>query len=685
MQFLYPSFLFGLLAVSVPVAIHLFNFRRTRRVFFTNVSLLKTVQTETKSFRRLKHLLILACRCLAIICLVLAFAQPYRPSQSRLGLSRQGLTSLYLDNSYSMQNEENEKRYLDIATGKLDELLTIFRNASSLQLITNDFSAQEQAVGTAEALRDRVTTVRFAPTARTLAEVYRRQANLMATRNSAATSQLFWFSDFQKSTAGDLTRLQIDTAHRVFLVPLNAKPTRNVYVDSVWLSTPFVREMQNNTLNVRVRNSGEETVRNLSVRLYMDQTQASTASVTLPGRGAATATLNFNVTQKGFRQGRIAFEDYPITFDNEYFFVLQASPPIRVLHLYEQKSPTGYVENVYGNDSLFITRSFSVQNVDVGQLKSADLVVLEGLSQVSGSLQTELARFVRQGGSVSIFPPTNPNVSNWSPFLSALGVGSVQSLASRPAEPVSAPNRQSPFFRDVFEQSNQQALLNLPDAVPVWQWRAAGEPLLSLRSGATLLSQSRAGQGYVYVFGAPLATEYGNLPQHALFVPVMYKLAALSVRPQRTAYSFDENTLEMAVQNPKPNAVYRLKREKTELIPVQRLNGTQLIMELPKSNQLSAGQELEAGYYELQVDGQTEKLLAFNHGNRESDMNFYTPDELRRVFASQKNVQVFDSINDGDFVQELQDQNMGSHWWKYFVIAALAFFLAEIAVIRLMR
>ncbi len=48
MNFLYPSFLFGLLALSVPIAIHLFNFRRTRRVFFTNVALLRTVQTETK-------------------------------------------------------------------------------------------------------------------------------------------------------------------------------------------------------------------------------------------------------------------------------------------------------------------------------------------------------------------------------------------------------------------------------------------------------------------------------------------------------------------------------------------------------------------------------------------------------------------------------------------------------------
>ena len=91
MSFLIPSFLWGLLALSVPVAIHLFNFRRTRRVYFTNVALLQSVQTTTRSFRRLRHWLILAARCLFLAALVLAFAQPFIPSESRLGLSRQGV------------------------------------------------------------------------------------------------------------------------------------------------------------------------------------------------------------------------------------------------------------------------------------------------------------------------------------------------------------------------------------------------------------------------------------------------------------------------------------------------------------------------------------------------------------------------------------------------------------------
>nr|WP_293842750.1 BatA domain-containing protein [uncultured Arsenicibacter sp.] len=696
MNFLYPQFLFGLLAVSVPIAIHLFNFRRTRRVLFTNVALLKNVQTETKSFRRLKHLLILLARCLFLACLALAFAQPFIPSKSKLGLSRQGVTSLYVDNSYSMQNEQNEKRYLDMATGKLDELLTLFRNATSLQLITNDFSADEQRPGSAEAIRDRVTSVRFAHTPRSLESVYRRQRNLMATLNPGGKNQLFWFSDFQKSTAGELSRLKTDTSDRVFLVPMNAKQTKNVYVDSVWLATPFIREMQNNSLNIKLSNGGRETVKNLPVRLYIDNTQTSTGTANLDSEGSATIALNFNVTSKGYHRGRIVFEDYPITFDNEYYFVIEASPSIRVLHLYGERAGgngVDYVSTVYSNDSLFVRRSFSAQNFDVGQLKETDLVVLEGVSQIAGTLRTELDRFVRQGGSLAVIPPPTPDVNSYGPFLAGLGISGLQvtpPAANAPTLPLNDPDRRNPFFADVFQQSFQSEPLNLPGALPVWRWNA-GQRLLAIRDGNPFLTQTTVGntngrQGKVYVFANPLGNQYGNLAEHALFVPIMYKIAALSVQAQRSAYSFDENVVTIPVANPSEKAVYKLKKDKLEIIPVQRVIGNQLVLEMPKSNQLAAGQDVEAGYYELQDNnGKTERLLALNHGNEESAMSFYSADELRQAFSGQPNVEVFDSITDNDFVQVLEQENLGKSLWKYFLLAALGFLLFEIALVRFMK
>jgi hypothetical protein len=687
MNFLFPSFLWGLLAVSVPIAIHFFNFRRTKRVYFTNVAFLKAVETQTSSFRKIKHWLILAARVLAVACLVLAFAQPFLPGKSELGISRQGVTSMYLDNSYSMQNEENTKRYLDIATGRLGNLLAVFRNATSLQLLTNDFSAPEQALATADKVRDRLTTIGLSHTPRTLSEVYRRQQNLMSRHATAGQNQLFWFSDFQKSTVGDFSKINVDSTNRLFLVPVQGTVEKNVFVDSVWLNTPFIRELQNNILFVKVSNSGTEVAENTVVKLYLDETQVSTASVDVPANGSANAQFNFSIKGRGYKKGRITFDDFPVTFDNEYYFVLNASPVINIVHLYGQLSGGRYIENVFQNDSLFLTKSFSVQNVDVGQLRTADLVVLEGVEQPSGSLRTALEEFVKKGGSLAIIPPTNPAASAYGPFLTSLRVSGLQPREGTPQPlPLNVPDRGSPFFSDVFEESvRQETNVSMPSASPTWQWGGSGSTLLSLRNGQPYLSQSSVGRGKLYLFAAPLAAAYGNVAQHALFVPVMYKLAALSVRAQRTAYSFDEDNLAITVSDPNPNAVYKLRRDKTELIPVQRLNGTELILELPKSNQLSADQSVDAGYYELVNEGKIEQLLALNHDNAESKLDYYTPDELRAAFSGQKNVEVFDKINDSAFAREFENQNLGTSLWRYFLIAALVFLLIEILLIRLMK
>ena len=683
MSFLFPSFLWGLLAVSIPIAIHIFNFRRTKRVYFTNVSFLKAVETQTRSVRQIKHWLILAARIMAIACLAMAFAQPFLPGKSSTTSEKKGVTSLYLDNSFSMQNELNNKRYIDLAANRLSELLGLFPNATSLQLVTNDFSAQEQGLSNADKLRDRLTTIDLSNTPRTLDAVYRRQQNITAKHQSSGKNQLFWFSDFQKSTTGDLSGLKIDSTNQLFLVPVQAAAEKNVYVDSAWLNTPFIRELQNNVLFVKVSNSGTEQAANVVLKLNLDNTQASTASVNVPANGSATAKFNFNLKGKGFKKGQITFDDFPVTFDNDYFFVLNASPMVKILHIYGQKDAGNYIDNVYDNDSLFSLQSFSVQNVDPGLIKSSDMVVLEGVQQLTGSLPQELQDFVNKGGSLSVIPSSDPLTASYQSLFANLGIPGLTSEKSSNPTPIalSVPDRNNPFFGDVFEESVRQELnINLPAASPVWSWSNAGQMLLSLRNGQTYLNQVTKGKGKLYLFASPLDPAYGNVAQHAIFVPIMYKMAALSVRPQRTSYTFDENPISLNILNPAPNAVYKLRRDKIEIIPVQRVTGNNLLLEIPDGDQAADG--LNAGYFELVRDNKVEELIALNHNHAESKLNYYTPAELRTAFSGQKNVQVFDQLNDDAFSKEFQQQNLGKSLWKYFLYAALFFLLVEILLIR---
>ena len=66
MSFVYPSFLWALLALAIPILIHLFHFRRFKTVYFTNVKFLKQLQEESSSQRKIRNLLVLLMRCLAV-------------------------------------------------------------------------------------------------------------------------------------------------------------------------------------------------------------------------------------------------------------------------------------------------------------------------------------------------------------------------------------------------------------------------------------------------------------------------------------------------------------------------------------------------------------------------------------------------------------------------------------------
>ncbi|MGB2229302.1 MAG: BatA domain-containing protein, partial [Flavobacteriales bacterium] len=44
-----PDILWGLLALAIPVALHLLQLRRFKRVAFSNVAFLRDVQKETRS------------------------------------------------------------------------------------------------------------------------------------------------------------------------------------------------------------------------------------------------------------------------------------------------------------------------------------------------------------------------------------------------------------------------------------------------------------------------------------------------------------------------------------------------------------------------------------------------------------------------------------------------------------
>ncbi|HWZ04827.1 MAG TPA: BatA domain-containing protein, partial [Mucilaginibacter sp.] len=252
MHFLYPAFLFALLTLAIPVLIHLFNFRRYQKVYFSNVQFLKEIQEQQSSRRNLKERLILAARLLALTFLVLAFAKPYIPGANSAGAGKQKSVSIFVDNSYSMETLNRDGSLLDEAKRRAKEIASAYSINDRFQLLTQDFEGRHQRLLSRDEFNDAVDTVKISPRSRSLPQIINRQQSLLAMHKDGP-GLLYVISDFQKNMAqGD--PVKTDTGLSINLVQLKASSLPNVAVDSVALLSAIHRPGESEKMVVRLHN-----------------------------------------------------------------------------------------------------------------------------------------------------------------------------------------------------------------------------------------------------------------------------------------------------------------------------------------------------------------------------------------------------------------------------------------------
>ncbi|MGB3616998.1 MAG: BatA domain-containing protein [Catalinimonas sp.] len=687
MSFLYPQFLFGLAAIGIPIAIHLFNFQRFRRIAFTNVRFLRIVKSTTDANLKLKHLLVLLVRILFVAALVVAFAQPVIRQDGAAGAEVRTV-SIYLDNSFSMQEEDGETSLLNRSVVQADALVRAYSEGTSFQLLTNSFAGKSQYFNPKDKAIEALTEVDLANAYRDAGAVLRRQQAAIGLIGAGMQTDLFWFSDFQRSTVGKLSDLPLDSSQRLHLVPLLPESPNNVWVDSVWLADPFYRAGENNELWVRMASSGNEAEQSLTLKLLVEGLQVSTASVSVPPSGTQDISMTFSVDGTGAKRCRLSFDDYPVTFDNEHYFVLRNARPINVIHVHEGIGRSGeFIPRVYRNEQYFNLRSFNKDNVDYDYLSKADLIVLDGLRNISGALRDAVRASVTEGRSLTIFPPKQVPADPYNdllrrvngPVIEPKGASASGSAVSTPTYTLAPPPASAPFFKGVFEETTRRNL-DMPYGYPTLSWRG-GQQLLSYRTGAPFLSQfSGRGSGDVYLFAAPLDADLTNLPRHAIFVPVMYRMAMRSLRETESlAFSLQSSNVSVDLRDePTGQEVFVLRGEDAEWIPQQRRSGDQLLLAMPR-------EEVRAGFYELTRNERTVKTLAFNYGRAESDVTYWTVDELKEQTADQPNVLVYDPKETSDLAQAFAAASIGVPLWKWALLAALLFLCAEGLMLRLWK
>ena len=133
MQFAKPELLFLLLAIIIPIIIHLFHFRKFQIEPFTNVDFLRRINIKTRKSSKLRKWLVLILRTLAVGSIIIAFSQPIKSELIDRNIENEII--FYIDNSFSMQAKGVNGPLLKHT---VQELITSDIPSELTTVITND-------------------------------------------------------------------------------------------------------------------------------------------------------------------------------------------------------------------------------------------------------------------------------------------------------------------------------------------------------------------------------------------------------------------------------------------------------------------------------------------------------------------------------------------------------------------
>lgn len=669
MHFIYPAFLFALLTLAIPVIIHLFNFRKFQKVNFSNVQFLKEIQEQQSSRRNLKERLILASRLLALTFLVLAFARPFIPGQNSGIAGRQNVVSVFVDNSYSMETLNREGSLLDDARQKAKEIASAYNINDRFQLLTQDFEGKHQRLLNRDEFNDAVDQVKISAQSRSLQQIVSRQQSLLLTQPGAAKSA-YVISDLQKNMAAK--PLKTDSSIAYSLIQLRAGNLPNIAVDSVWLLSAVHRPGESEKLVVRLHNYADEKAEKIPLKVLINGAQKALGSYTVAARSVQNDTLSFMGLQAGWQQGEVQLQDNPITFDNKFYFSFNVAQQMPVL-LIDAGTPDLYLKAVFAADPFFKTVHVPDGNVDYAALSAYPIIVISDVKAISTGLAQQLKTYVSKGGTLVVFPSTNADLANYRSFLQGMNAAYPEKLITQ-TNKVFGLNRQSPVFKGVFESFPQNP--DLPVAKKYFRLSAAhgvADNLMTLTGGETFWAGYNSGRGKVYVAAVPLDEEFSNLPRHALFVPILFRIALLSGHDLPLFYTLGQDeTLEIPPVQIAEKQLLKLSRGDQSTIPdVRQQEGSTLLY---VSDQLH-----EPGIYTLKKQDSTLATLAFNDNRSESDMSYLDAAALKQIMPKSSALITGGNASLKGIVAEA---NLGMQLWKLCIILALIFLAAEIVLIR---
>jgi hypothetical protein len=658
-QFINPSFLYALGVLAIPIAIHLFNFRRPKKLVFSDIRFLKQILQQNKKQKQIKHYLILLFRILALTALVFAFANPFIPKGANSNKANVAVF-VYIDNSFSMNAKGKDAELLELAKNKARSIVNAYGDAHTFQLLTNDFLSKHRVSYSKKEMLNLIDEVSISTSSKSFNQVFSRQKS-----QSDLGSITFWIGDAQESQI-KLQEFNPDSNLQIRYLPVEAENTANVWIDTVWLSDPNVKKNQGFKIFAKVKNGSGIDLENQSVSLLLDGNQKAIQTFSCKENSSEIVEFQIQVNDGNWHKASVKITDFPISFDDEYYFTFKVSDEVNILQVFDQNANPAFAQ-LYQLDPIYKLQKSQVQNLKYSEFNKFNFIILDNLNQINSGLFNELERFVREGGIVAVLP--SPDQTNYNEAFSKLGINFDKIKTGKFM--VNNLETNDPIFNGVFNSLNEQT--SFPDITKVFginiATNAGVKSILKTDDASPFLIRKSLGKGQFYIAANDLSSKNGNFSQHAIFVPLFLQMPFQVKSGLPWSYLLGKSIL-VPVFSKNPEQIIKLNKEKEDWICESEIIDGNSFATLPSDLKI-------AGFYTL--NDQNKLLIskiALNFQRNESNLKSVSNESL-----VSKGFKVIDS-EDAQLRSTIAMEDNGISLWRYFLMAAFLFFLLEMLFLK---
>ncbi|MBT3243732.1 MAG: hypothetical protein HN352_11295 [Bacteroidetes bacterium] len=626
MQFLYPVYLYGLFLVAIPIIIHLFKLRRYRTVYFSNLSFIEEAESSHKRKSKLQNLLLLLVRILLIILIVMAFAQPYSTSSNKIDLYSGREVGILIDQSMSMSNEglegtvfdESKKKALDLVSRlALETRITLFNAGEN--------ATYERSLDKFEAI-EKIKALQLTHLSENINDFIVRYYGDSIQQQEQLPSKVYVFSDYQQSFLNPYTLVD-SIVPEIILIPAYPQNTKNIYIDSCWLSEPIHHFGSRIKLSVRISNTGYQDYHQFPVKLLINDSLISQESIEIPSENSTVFTMSYMPFSTGWQKGMLSIRDYPVDFDNNFYFSFSLDEHIRVCHLYED-APNLFIQASFSSDEVFQFQAYPISAYPNQDFDQYSTLIISDVHEIPGSIETELITFVTNGGNLILFPPQSGEQTAMNRFLIKLSAPRILDIISRP-EMSMFTNELKDFYSEISLNPESQAAWPFFTkyfriSKPSFQSRS----LLETQSGRPLIIQTTQGKGSISLASFALHMDYTDLPTHPVFIPTLYYLASSDAETPRLFTRLGSSDPFKLGNHPAGNKPIQLSDQSgtSNLIPFQFTNPNEPGLFISTAKWIGS-----PGFLHVKQSDQILATIALNYSRNESELKFHSATDIQNL------------------------------------------------------